>query len=76
VERESDIGSVVVPGALRRWRHGTTPAQLCAELGIRRATLYRWRERYDGTLFTDRGFEHVPALAPVADHLARLLNAA
>ncbi len=35
-----------------------------------------WRppaERFDGTPFTDRGFEHVPALAPVADLLAELL---
>lgn len=30
-----------------------------------------WRtpaERFDGTPFTDRGFEHVPALAGVAEH--------
>jgi len=35
-----------------------------------------WRtpaERFDGTPFTDRGFEHVPALAPIADLLAELL---
>ncbi len=35
-----------------------------------------WRtpaERFDGTPFNDRGFEHVPALAPVADLLAILL---
>ena len=30
-------------------------------------------ERFDGTPFRDRGFEHVPALAPVADLLAMLL---
>jgi transposase InsO family protein len=30
-------------------------------------------ERFDGTPFSDRGFEHVPALAPVADLLAMLL---
>ena len=30
-------------------------------------------ERFDGTPFTDRGFEHVPALAGVADLLADLL---
>lgn len=30
-------------------------------------------ERFDGTLFTDRGFEHVPALAGVADLLSELL---
>jgi transposase InsO family protein len=30
-------------------------------------------ERFDGTPLTDRGFEHVPALAPVADLLASLL---
>ena len=29
-------------------------------------------ERFDGTLLSDRGFEHVPALAPVADVLAPL----
>lgn len=37
-----------------------------------------WRtpaERFDGTPFTDRGFEHVPSLAPVADLLAELLAA-
>ena len=27
-------------------------------------------ERFDGTPFTDRGFEHVPSLAPVAELLA------
>lgn len=32
-------------------------------------------ERFDGTPFTDRGFEHVPSLAPVADLLAELLAA-
>lgn len=38
-----------------------------------------WRtpaERFDGTPFTDRGFEHVPALAGVADLLADLMAAA
>ena len=30
-------------------------------------------ERFDGTPFSDRGFEHVPTLAPVADVLAALL---
>lgn len=37
-----------------------------------------WRtpaERFDGTPFTDRGFEHVPSLVPVADLLAELLAA-
>jgi len=33
-------------------------------------------ERFEGTLFTDRGFEHVPALAGVADLLAELLATA
>jgi transposase InsO family protein len=33
-------------------------------------------ERFDGTPFTDRGFEHVPALAGVADLLADLMEAA
>jgi putative transposase len=32
-------------------------------------------ERFDGTPFADRGFEHVPSLAPVADLLAELLAA-
>jgi len=32
-------------------------------------------ERFDGTPFTDRGFEHVPSLARVADLLAELLAA-
>lgn len=32
-------------------------------------------ERFDGTPFTDLGFEHVPSLAPVADLLAELLAA-
>jgi len=32
-------------------------------------------ERFDGTPFTDLGFEHVPLLAPVADLLAELLAA-
>jgi len=38
-----------------------------------------WRtpaERFDGTPFTDRGFEHVPALAPIADLLAELMATA
>jgi len=37
-----------------------------------------WRtpaERFDGTPFTDRGFEHVPSLSGVADLLADLLAA-
>jgi putative transposase len=37
-----------------------------------------WRtpaERFDGTPFTDRGFEHVPSLTPVADLLAELMAA-
>ncbi len=32
-------------------------------------------ERFDGTVFSDRGFEHVPALAGVADLLSDLLAA-
>lgn len=32
-------------------------------------------ERFDGTPFTDRGFEHVPSLAPVAGLLSELLAA-
>ena len=32
-------------------------------------------ERFDGTPFLDRGFEHVPSLAPVADLLDQLLAA-
>lgn len=37
-----------------------------------------WRtpaERFDGTPFTDRGFDHVPSLAPVASLLAELMAA-
>jgi hypothetical protein len=37
-----------------------------------------WRtlaERFDGTPFTDRGFEHVPSFTAVADLLAYLLAA-
>ena len=33
-------------------------------------------ERFDGTPFTDRGFEHVPRLASVADLLSELLATA
>lgn len=33
-------------------------------------------ERFEGTLFTDQGFEHVPALAGVADLLTDLMAAA
>ena len=33
-------------------------------------------ERFEGTRFTDRGFEHVPALAGAADLLAELLATA
>jgi hypothetical protein len=33
-------------------------------------------ERFEGTPFTDRGFEHVPALAGVADLLSELLATA
>lgn len=33
-------------------------------------------ERYDGTPFTDRGFEHIPPLAGVAEFLMDLLRAA
>ena len=38
-----------------------------------------WRtppELFDGTPFTDRGFEHIPALAPIADLLADLMTTA
>lgn len=33
-------------------------------------------ERYDGTPFTDRGFEHVPALEHLQGWLAELMAAA
>lgn len=33
-------------------------------------------ERYDGTPFTDRGFEHIPALAHLQPWLASVMNAA
>ena len=33
-------------------------------------------ERFDGTLFTDRGFEHIPSLTGVSALLADLLTAA
>ena len=33
-------------------------------------------ERFEGTLFTDTGFEHVPALTGVADLLSELLATA
>jgi len=33
-------------------------------------------ERYDGTPFTDRGFEHIPALRGVTELLMDLLGAA
>ena len=32
--------------ALRRWQEGETATAVAAELGVGRATLYRWRERY------------------------------
>ena len=32
--------------ALRRWDHGEAATVVAADLGVRRATLYRWRERY------------------------------
>jgi hypothetical protein len=34
-------------GALRRWREGEPVAGLCAELGVPRATLFRWRSRFE-----------------------------
>lgn len=34
-------------GALRRWQAGEPATQVAAELSIGRATLYRWRERYE-----------------------------
>ena len=33
--------------ALRRWREGEPVAGLCAELGVHRATLFRWRSRFE-----------------------------
>src|SRR5476651_1608655 len=33
-------------GVLRRWREGEPPTALAAELGIGRATLYRWQARH------------------------------
>lgn len=38
--------------ALRRWHEGEAAAAVAAELGIGRATLYRWQERYE-----ERGLE-------------------
>ena len=34
-------------GALRRWHAGEPATQVATELGIGRATLYRWQERYE-----------------------------
>jgi transposase InsO family protein len=34
-------------GALRRWHAGEPAIQVAADLGIARATLYRWQERYE-----------------------------
>jgi hypothetical protein len=34
------------PAALRRWADGEPIATICAELGGSRATLFRWRTRY------------------------------
>lgn len=34
-------------GALRRWHAGEPATQVAAELGVGRATLYRWQERYE-----------------------------
>ena len=48
-----DVGSSVAgvvrirAGALRRWRDGEPATQVAAELGIGRATLFRWQERYE-----------------------------
>jgi hypothetical protein len=48
------------------------------ETSITRKTPECWRtpaERFDGTPFLDRGFEHLPSLAAVAPLLAELLAA-
>ena len=44
-----DIASVVRmrAGALRRWHDGDPATQVAEELGIGRATLYRWQGRYE-----------------------------
>ena len=44
----SSVASVVRvrAGALRRWHAGEPATQVAAALGIGRATLYRWQERY------------------------------
>ncbi len=44
-----DLASVVRMrgGALRRWQAGEPATQVAAGLGIARATLYRWQERYE-----------------------------
>jgi hypothetical protein len=44
----ADVASVVRlrAAALRRWHAGEPATQVAAELGIGRATLYRWQERY------------------------------
>lgn len=44
-----DVASVVRlrAGALRRWHGGDPATQVAAQLGIGRATLYRWQERFE-----------------------------
>jgi transposase InsO family protein len=48
-EAGSGVAAVVRSraGALRRWHAGEPATQVATELGIGRATLYRWQERYE-----------------------------
>jgi DNA invertase Pin-like site-specific DNA recombinase len=82
----ADIASMVRlrAAALRRWHEGDPAMQVAAELGIGRATLYRWQGRYEEQGLAGlvdaprlgRASELDPVLAGVAELLSELVATA
>ena len=46
--KKSQFSEAQIIRALGQLEAGTAPGQLCRELGIDHATLYRWKKKYGG----------------------------